>query len=407
MLNLQKSTLEIYFNFFCRTTRKLENKENPIVLRIVYRGQRKDVFTGLSCPSKYWLKGERMVSHKHIPAPEINRQIQSILMNANQAFQNIKYTRDEFTIDELVDLIKGKTPPPQTILEYFSLKEADIQKRVGSDLAKPTFYKYKRTIRYLNEFMQKKRAIRNIPVSKIDEDFLKEFFQFLRKEKGNSNNSACALMGCLSGVLHPAIKNKVIKVNPFTEGLFTRKPVDRDFLELNEIKRIQNLENLTPELKMKRDIFIFACFTGLPYGDLKKLSREFIIEDNDGSKFIKHPRKKNGRLSIIPLLPVAESILESYSPTGDCRDFKWNVCSNQKFNAGLKTIATLAKIDKSIFVHLGRHTFATTVTLTNGVSLESVGNMLGHTSLKHTQIYAKVVAAKVKNEMRGLMQEPV
>jgi site-specific recombinase XerD len=211
-------------------------------------------------------------------------------------------------------------------------------------------------------------------------------------------------MGCFNKILQPAVKHKVIKYNPFLDINLGRKPVDRDFLELAEINKIRDLQGLSPELKMKRDLFLFACYTGLPYSDLKKLSSIYIMEDNDGTKYIKHPRKKNGRLSIIPLLPAAEAILLSYSPTDDSRDFAWKVVSNQKLNDGLKVLASLAGIQKNLFVHLGRHTFATTVTLSNGVSLESVSNMLGHTSLKHTQIYAKVVAAKVKNEMRGLRE---
>jgi len=299
MLNKQKTTLEIHFSFFCRTTRLLENKESPIVLRIIYRGQRKDVFTGLSCPKKFWLRAEKMISHKHKPAPEINRQLQSILFNATQTFQNLKFTREEFTIGELIDCIKGKTPPPQTIAEYISLKETEMEKRVGIDLATTTYYKYKRTMKYFNEFLQVKKSLRNIPVSKIDNEFLKEFFQYLRKDKNNSHNSASALMGCLSVILQPAIKNKVIKVNPFIDLKLGRKTVNREYLELDEIKRIQDLKELTPELKMKRDIFLFACFTGLPYGDLKKLSKEHIFQDNDGSKYIRHTRIKNGKASIM------------------------------------------------------------------------------------------------------------
>ena len=126
--------------------------------------------------------------------------------------------------------------------------------------------------------------------------------------------------------------------------------------------------------------------------------------DNDGSMYIRHPRTKTGVMSIVPLLPVAENILKKYSATDDCRDFKWKVCSNQKLNSGLKQIADASEINKPVFCHLARHTFATTITLSNGISMESVSKMLGHTSLKHTQIYAKIVAAKVKHEMKSLKE---
>jgi site-specific recombinase XerD len=401
MLN---TSIDIQLSFFCRSTHEYKNGENPIVFRIGYRGERRDIFTGITCPSKFWFSEMGLVSPKFKSSSTINKNLMDIQAKAQQTFNLLLLKGDEFSIDELVDALKGKTPPPQTILEYIAIKEKEIAERVGADLAQPTWYKYKRTIRYFHEFLQQKKLVQNIPVSKIDAEFIKEFFNFLMKEKKNSHNSSCALMGCFNKILQPAVKHKVIKYNPFIDVVLSRKPVDRDFLELSEINKIKELKGLNPELKMKRDLFLFACYSGLPYGDLKKLSRIYIIEDNDGTKYIKHPRKKNGRLSIIPLLPAAEAILKSYSPTDDCRDFEWKVVSNQKLNDGLKDIAKLAGIQKNLFVHLGRHTFATTVTLSNGVSLESVSNMLGHTSLKHTQIYAKVVATKVKNEMRGLRE---
>ena len=404
MLTKKNAALDIHLSFLCRTTRTYENGENPIVLRVIYRGQRRDTFTGLTCPSQFWLRGEKMVSHKFKPGVEINRQLQSIILTATQAFQKLNFTGDEFSMDELIDTIKGKTAPPQSIAEYIAIKEAEIGNRVGADLAESTWYKYKRTIRYFNEFLALKKGVKNLPVSKIDLEFLSTFFQFLRIDKKNGHNSCSALMGCLNCILQPAIKNKVIKLNPFDEFMLKRKPVDRDFLELEEIKRLQDLEALTYEQKMKRDIFLFACFTGLAYSDLEKFSKMHILDDNDGTKYIKHPRKKTGVLSIIPLLPIAQSILESYSKTGNCKDFVWRIGSNQKFNKALKLLAQKAEISKNLFCHLGRHTFATTVTLSNGVSLESVGNMLGHTSIKHTMIYAKVVAAKVKNEMKAVRE---
>jgi integrase len=114
-------------------------------------------------------------------------------------------------------------------------------------------------------------------------------------------------------------------------------------------------------------------------------------------------RQKTDIMSIIPLLPVAENILLKYSPTGNCRDFVWKVPSNQKLNASLKEIAKKAGVEKILFMHLARHTFATTITLSHGVSIESVSKMLGHTTLKHTHIYAKIVASKVKDDMSKLM----
>ena len=149
----------------------------------------------------------------------------------------------------------------------------------------------------------------------------------------------------------------------------------------------------------KKDIFLFACYTGLAYMDIKQLRKEHIISENDGSFYIIKPRQKTGQESIIPLLPAAENILRKYSMTGQLLDFQWYISSNQKMNLGLKYIGERAGVTKTLHMHLARHTFATTVTLANGVPIESVSKMLGHTNIRQTQHYAKVVASKIKLDM--------
>lgn len=397
-----KGANEIYFSFMLKASKTYHNGESPIVFRVIYRAQRKDVFTGLACTPENWMKNEKMVNLQHPAASTINHQLHKILSNAEHHFQRLKFMGEEFTLDDLVDEMKGKTPPHQSLQDYMEIKHKELANRIGIDITKSTWFKYKRCILYLNEFLVVKNGGKNIPVSKVNIEFINGFYQFLRKEKKNSHNSTSALLGCLKSILIPAVKKRVIKESPFEGYTMRREQVDREFLELHEIKALEELNGLSPSLELKRDAFLFACFTGLPYSDLKKLNRSHIQQDNDGSFYIKHPRTKTNVLSIVPLLPKAEDILKKYSATADFRDFKWKIPCNQKFNIGLKEIGLLAGIHKPMFSHLGRHTFATTVTLSNGVSLESVAKMLGHSSIKHTQIYAKVVASKVKAEMMGV-----
>jgi site-specific recombinase XerD len=399
-----KTTIDIQLSFFCRSTHQYKNGENPIVMRVVYREQRADIFTGLTCPPKYWVPDMYLVNPKYKLGSTINKNLTDIQINAIQAFNLLKLRDEEFTLDQLVDEIKGKKPPPQTILEYIALKEEELKNKKGVDIAITTWYKYNRTIRYFRDFMKDKRGIKNIPVSKIDSVFIEHFLTYLKKEKKNSHNSATALMGCFSNILQQALKHKVIKYNPFVDVELSRKPVNREYLEDEEIERLQQLDDLGPELRTKRDIFLFAVFTGLAYGDFPLFSKNHIRQNSDETYYLNHPREKNGVLSIVPLLPPAIRILESYSATGDFRDFQWRVVSNQKMNSGLKVLARMAKINKKLFMHIGRHTFATTITISNGVSMESLSRMLGHTTLKHTQIYGKIVARKVKDEMLGVAE---
>jgi integrase len=142
-----------------------------------------------------------------------------------------------------------------------------------------------------------------------------------------------------------------------------------------------------------------AFFTGLAFIDLQQLNSTHLIKDAEQSWYIRKPRQKTGYDSIIPLLPVAIRILEKYSPTSNIADFDWYVSTNQKMNVGLKYIGKRAGVVKTLHMHLARHTFATTVTLANGVPIETVSKMLGHASIKQTQHYAKVIPLKIKSDM--------
>lgn len=394
--------IEIYFSFQIKASRTNRDGESPIVFRIIYRGQRKDAFTGLHCPAKMWLKKEMVVDRKHPSAATLNRELHKILANAEDKFNRLKFAGEEFTLDDLVNAMKGKTKPPQTLQQYIEAKEEELQQRKGLAITLTTWMKYRRTITYLREYLRINFKNRSLPLSQINAEFITGFYEFLRRQKKNGHNSSSSLMCCLKAMLLPAVKSRVIRINPFESFIMKREQIDRGFLELHELNALEDLKGLSKKMALKRDAFLFACFTGLPYSDINKLNSSHIIKDNDGSYLLKISRTKTGIESIIPLLPKAEAILAKYSPTNDIRDFKWNIPCNQKFNSGLKELAKLAGINKPLFVHLGRHTFATTITLSNGVSLETVAKMLGHSTIKHTQVYAKVVASKVKNEMAAI-----
>lgn len=153
-------------------------------------------------------------------------------------------------------------------------------------------------------------------------------------------------------------------------------------------------------LERVRDQFLFCCYTGLAYIDLSQLRKTNIRKDNSGNFYIEKQRQKTGQLTIVPLLESAIRILKKYSSSDDFRDFSWYVSTNQKMNEQLKVIGSLAKLEKQLHFHLARHTFATTITLSNGVPIESVSSMLGHATIRQTQDYAKVVALKLTKVMQ-------
>ncbi len=184
------------------------------------------------------------------------------------------------------------------------------------------------------------------------------------------------------------------------------KVVDRVFLNAEELQLMAAKQFVTDRLGQIRDIFLFSCYTGLSYADVYKLKASEIVTGPDGEKWINTKRQKTDTPTRVPLLPSAIAILIKYSDSPICENSgkALPVSTNQKMNAYLKEIGDICGINKSLTFHIARHTFATTITLSNGVPIESVSKMLGHTNIKTTQHYAKILDMKVAQDMSKLRQ---
>lgn len=391
--------LSVHFSFLCRSFRTNDKGLSPIVLRIIYRNERKDIYTGLYCDKDYWDNVSGRVKSNCKQAATINKNLELINHQALNRLDELKFSTQQFTIDELVNKIKGKEERPMLLIEYLNERNKEFELRSGVDITKATYEKYERSLRYVIDFLEEEFKVKNFPLVKIDVRFLEKYFQYLRTVKKVGNNMAVKYIITFKTGLMPAMQSGVIKNNPFQQIRFKTKTVHKGFLTNEEIEMIKNCELDNDYLNRVRDQYLFCCYTGLAYSDLKQLKREHIIKQKDDEYYILKPRQKTGQQSIIPLLPIAEQILKKYSPTDDFRDFRWHVSANQKMNQRLKTIGEKAEVKKTLHMHLARHTFATTITLSNGVPLESVSSMLGHASLRQTQHYAKIVAMKVINDM--------
>lgn len=396
-------SLEIKFSFYCRTSYSNKKGLCPIVLRIFFRGCRKDVFTDLYCNPLNWDVFAQRLSEKSNVANTINQNLDEILHKCKELFDKLRYRGRAFTLDQFVMHIKGNEALPETIIGYLNRKTAELKERVGVDITPATLQKYHRCIKHMKEFLFAKYKKNDIAIGSVSSDMIMDFFYFLRTEKSNSHNTSVYYIKCLKTVMLPAIKKGYIDIDPFLGLKIAPKQVMRGFLTLDEIRTIAALNDLNDGIKQVRDIFLFACYTGMAYIDIKQFTRGNLIKETDGTICIHKPRQKTGQLSIIPLLPPAKRILQEYSLTGDIADFAWTVITNQKVNEHLKTIGKKAGITQGLFFHLARHTFATTITLTNGVPIETVSRMLGHTNIKMTQRYAKISGYKIKEDMKRIM----
>lgn len=248
--------------------------------------------------------------------------------------------------------------------------------------------------------MQKQYHVRDIALKEINHSFITNFEAYLRSDCNCSENTTAKFIQFFRRIIIIAKNNGWIQIDPFANYSIRLKRVDRGYLTKEELTKIMQKEFSTKRLEQVRDIFIFSCFTGLAYIDVKNLTENNIIT-SDGKQWICTHRQKTDTAVNVPLLKIPAAIIEKY------KDVRYKsqllpVLSNQKLNSYLKEIGDLCGIHKNITFHLARHTFATTTTLANGVPIETVSKMLGHTNITTTQIYARITNDKINRDMQKL-----
>jgi site-specific recombinase XerD len=278
--------------------------------------------------------------------------------------------------------------------------EHNREKKSLSDsrvISESTYDKYRITRDHLADFLKREYALPDISLKDVNHRFITGFERFLLTVRGCTKNTTAKYMQFFKHIIIVALKNEWIYRNPFSEYAITIEPVDRGYLSQEEIEILMCREFKAKRLERLRDVFVFCCFTGLSYIDVKNLTQEHIRTSFDGNLWIMGKRGKTDTSYQVPLLEIPQMILNRYK--GALKNGRLlPVVNNQNTNAYLKEIGALCGIKKKLTFHLSRHTFAT-LTLSKGVSIESVSKMLGHTNIETTQIYARITSDKISNEM--------
>ena len=282
-----------------------------------------------------------------------------------------------------------------------------MKELVGSEFAVGTYTRYETTLKHVKAFLLYQFKTEDILLKKLNLSFITDFEFYMRKERGCNNNSAIKYIKNVRKVINLAIKQNWLVTDPFKSFDGKVKQVKTTFLTQEELDTLENKEFAVKRLEEIRDVFLFCCYTGYAYVDVSQLTQDDVITKLDGSAWIYHERQKTGVNQNVPLLPRALEIVKKYCDHPQCKaeNRLLPVKSNQKMNAYLKEIQTLCSISKNLTTHLARHTFATTVTLSNGVPLETVSKLLGHSEIKMTQHYAKVIEKKLGDDMSVLREK--
>ena len=378
----------------------------PIYMRITINGKRSEVSIHRKIEISNWNLKAGKVRGTTPEVKNLNRFMDSIKGKIYDHHRELTEKNKIITARTLKNSFLGIEDKQVMLMDVFKTHNLQIKKLVGREYALNTLKRYETTLNHLESFLASQYKIDEIPIKQINHQFITDFEFYLKSVRSCNHNSTMRYIKNLKKIIGIALANNWIEKDPFINFKTKSKETEREFLSEVEIQAMINKKIKISRLDQVRDIFIFSCFTGLAYADVNKLTNDNLVTGIDGETWVNFKRTKTDTRSNIPLLPIPLTILEKYKPShGDEEIYKLlPVLSNQKMNAYLKEIADLCGITKNLTFHLARHTFATTVTLTNGVPIESVSKMLGHKSLKTTQHYAKILDRKVCDDMRTLRQ---
>ncbi|MGG7035741.1 MAG: site-specific integrase [Flavobacterium sp.] len=387
--------------FYLRRSKVNAQGKMPIFQRITIDGKRFDTSTGHYIEESKWSADFAKIKGNSEEARLINSQLDLLKASVYETEKKLFMSGAEITFETFKNEHQGIKPNEHHLIPIFQEHNRKIKELIGIEYAPGTLERYETSLKHTKEFLQWKYNVSDININNIDHAFITEYEFYLRSERKCANNTAVKYIKNFHKIINQCLANGWLNKNPFANYKSKVKEVVREFLSEAEIESLLNKEFVSERLELVRDIFVFSCFTGLAYIDVKQLSKENIGLGIDGDKWIFKNRQKTDTTSKIPLLPTAQMIINKYADHPVCKNEKTllPILSNQKMNAYLKEIADVCGIKKELTFHIARHTFATTVTLSNGVPLETVSKMLGHTNLKTTQHYAKILDKKISEDM--------
>ena len=390
--------------FYIKRAKANSQGISPIYVRVTVESKRFE-FSSMKYVNidKWSIEGNKVKGSSE-EARTINSHLDYLKNQVLEAEKRLFKKDSKVTSESLKNEMFGCQERTRTLIPIFIDHNNKIKALIGKEYAPGTLERYETSLKHTKDFLMWKYNITDIDILKIDHAFISDYEFYLRTVRNCANNTAVKYIKNFNKIIKICLANHWMDKNPFANYKSKVKEVDRVYLSEEEIQEIINKDFGTDRLSLVRDIFLFSCFTGLAYIDVKNLTKSHVSIGIDGEKWIFTHRQKTESASKIPILPVTQMIIDKYEnhPQALNQDRLLPILSNQKMNAYLKEIAAVCNINKELTFHIARHTFATTVTLTNGVSIESVSKMLGHKNLRTTQHYAKVLDKKVSEDMKIL-----
>jgi len=383
----------------------------PITIRLTVDSKRSELSLGQKIAPDLWNQEGGFAIGNSKDSRSINAAIDKAKTKLRQHYDLLELQHPYVSSAMVKESYQGKPKEEvksKTLLEATSFVLERMEKKVERQkCAKGTLTKWKTTENKVTAFISDVYKQKDLPLDQLKYSFAEDFVDYLMLDKGIETNTAMKYLKNIKHVVKTAVERDWLTKSPIASYPCSYVHPDRDILDQSEILAMYNKDITIQRLREVRDAYLFMCFTGYAYKDASMLTPDHVMNYFDGEEWIVKNREKTWCRENVPLLPIAKQIIERYKNDPYClaNNLLLPINSNQKYNAYLKELADICGINKNLTTHTARHTFATTVTLANGVPLETVSALLGHKSIKTTQIYAKIVATKVSMDMGRLKQK--
>ena len=397
---MQRSTFKVLF-YVKRQSEK--HGQVPVMGRITINGTMSQFSSKLSVRSSLWDAKANKASGRSLEAQRLNEKLENIKTNIGKQYQRLCDRDSYVTAEKVRNAFLGMGDDCRLLLQTFDEYLADFRKRVGKDRAYSSYDNYRKRRNRLASFLEYEYRVKDIPFKELKRDFIEKFVVYLSSVQGMRSGTIHSTIKKLKLMTYTAYKNGWIAVDPFAGFYVKAEYAERRYLSASELQAVMDVRLPNYRTGINRDAFVFCAFTGLSHADVVKLTHADIHTDDNGERWIIDRRQKTGTQFRVKLLPVAEMLYERYKDmhlSGD-RVFPLKGTYNT-LNMSLRHVARHAGLSFNPTIHLARHTNATTVLLSHGVPIETVSRLLGHTNIKTTQIYAKITAQKISQDMETL-----
>ena len=372
----------------------------PIMGRITVNRTMAQFSSKLSCTPELWNPRESRLNGKSKEAVEINAKIDKLLLAINSAYDSLLERKIDFDATAVKEAFQGSVETQMTLLRRLDIHIEDMLSRIGIDVAKSSMSTYIYTRRYLGEFIKKRFKVEDLAFGQLNEHLAYEFQEYVLKNKGLAVDTARHYLAILKKICRLAFKEGHSEKRYFVNFKLPKENRKAPrALSREDFEKIRDLEIPASRVthNIARDLFLFACYTGVPYADAVSITDDNIYTDDNGALWLKYLRKKNEHLGRVKLLPEAIALIEKYRSNE--RKELFPMIHHPNLRRYMKGLRDLAGIKTDLVYHMGRHTFGSLITLEAGVPIETISKMLGHTNLTTTQLYAKVTPKKLFDDM--------